>query len=104
MFGKGSEMKRKRIWRTVTLTVTSVTINGTAALWRNYAVQVWEKNVFRKWLYNFLNVLYSMVDWFKKYLAGVRVALKYRMYYQAVTKPMKHSYKQLRKKKGRSHI
>jgi len=34
----------------------------------------------------------------KKYLEGVRVILKYRIYYENVTKPMKYYYKELRKK------
>ncbi|MBA7713863.1 hypothetical protein ES703_122873 [subsurface metagenome] len=65
---------------------------------KNYVLQVWNKNVNRKWVFKCMDVIDIGNCRIKKYLEGVRVILKYRIYYENVTKPMKYYYKELRKK------
>lgn len=65
---------------------------------KNYILLVWRKNVFRRWLLNFIDLLDAGVCWLKNYLEELRVIIQYRIYYETITRPMKEHYKELRRK------
>lgn len=65
---------------------------------KNYAVQIWWNIIIRKLVYKVLDVIDSIINRLKKYLEEVRIVLKYRIYYENVTRPMKYYYKTHRKK------
>ena len=65
---------------------------------KNYILLVWRKNVFRRWLLNFIDLLDAGVCWLKNYLEGLRVIIQYRIYYKTITRPMKERYRELRRK------
>ena len=65
---------------------------------KNYAVQIWRNYIIRKLIYKVLDVIDAIINRLKKYLEEVRIVLKYRIYYENVTRPMKYYYKTYRKK------
>ena len=80
------------------ITVMVDSIAETVVFLKNYAVQIWLNIVIRKLVYIVLDLFEAIVYRLQKYLEEVRIVLKYRIYYENVTKPMKYYYKEYRKK------
>jgi hypothetical protein len=63
------------------------------------AQYIWKDIAIRKWIYGYFNLINKLFLWLKRYLDGVGLTMKYRIYYNSVTQPLKVYYRELRREK-----
>ncbi|UCB46452.1 MAG: hypothetical protein JSV25_03235 [Spirochaetota bacterium] len=64
---------------------------------RDRAQYIWKDIAIRKWIYGYFNLINRLFVWLKRYLDGVGLNMKYRIYYKSVTEPLKVYYRELRR-------
>ena len=70
---------------------------------RDRALYIWKDIAIRKWIYGYFNLINRLFLWLKRYLDGVGLNMKYRIYYKSVTEPLKAYYRELRREKFRQY-
>jgi hypothetical protein len=70
---------------------------------RERALYLWRDIAIRKWIYGYFNLVNRLFLWLKRYLDGISLNMRYRIYYKSVTEPLKTYYRALRREKYRQY-
>jgi len=80
------------------IVVVEFTVAGIIFL-KDYSVKVWQNNVMRRWVLEFMDYINTVFCHFKNYLEKLETNIQYRILYEKVTKPMKDYYRELKKRR-----